>query len=228
MRIAILLLTSWPPRTRSAPTKSSLRAWLAGRARRQADRRGAGRRWARPQRRPGARRGRGGRRGPRTRRARQRGGGRDPQVLDWLRRIDGRTRWTISVCTGAGILGAAGLLEGKRATSNWLFLDRLPGYGAEPVGGRWVEDGKTLTAAGVTAGIDMALHLVDREAGPEVAQAVQLGVEYDPDPPFDSGSREGAAGDRRGGQVGEPRKPDRLACRNEPPVETPGRPTARW
>jgi len=116
----------------------------------------------------------------------------DPEVLDWLRRIDGRTRWTISVCTGAEILGAAGLLEGKRATSNWLFLDRLPEYGAEPVGGRWVEDGKTLTAAGVTAGIDMALHLVDREAGPEVAQAVQLAVEYDPDPPFDSGSPEKA------------------------------------
>jgi len=116
----------------------------------------------------------------------------DPAVLDWLRRIDQRTKWTISVCTGAEILGAAGLLEGKRATSNWLFLDRLPEYGADPVGGRWVEDGKTITAAGVTAGIDMALYLVGREAGPEVAQAVQLGVEYDPDPPFDSGSPEKA------------------------------------
>lgn len=116
----------------------------------------------------------------------------DPAVLHWLRRIDQRTKWTISVCTGAEILGAAGLLKGKRATSNWLFLDRLPGYGAEPVGGRWVEDGKTITAAGVTAGIDMALHLVGREAGPEVAQAVQLGIEYDPDPPFDSGSPEKA------------------------------------
>ena len=116
----------------------------------------------------------------------------DPTVLDWLRRIDQRTKWTISVCTGAEILGAAGLLEGKRATSNWLFLDRLPEYGADPVGGRWVEDGKTITAAGVTAGIDMALHLVGREAGPDVAQAVQLGVEYDPDPPFDSGSPEKA------------------------------------
>lgn len=116
----------------------------------------------------------------------------DPEVLEWLRRIDQRTKWTISVCTGAEILGAAGLLEGKRATSNWLFLDRLPGYGADPIGGRWVEDGKTITAAGVTAGIDMALHLVGREAGPEVAQAVQLAVEYDPDPPFDSGSPEKA------------------------------------
>lgn len=116
----------------------------------------------------------------------------DEAVLSWLRRLDEGTKWTVSVCTGAEILGAAGLLEGKRATSNWLFLERLPEYGADPVGGRWVEDGKTITAAGVTAGLDMALHLVDRETGPEVAQAVQLGVEYDPDPPFDSGSPEKA------------------------------------
>lgn len=116
----------------------------------------------------------------------------DEAVLAWLRQVDEGTRWTTSVCTGTEILGAAGLLQGKRATSNWLFLDRLPDYGAEPVGGRWVEDGKVLTAAGVTAGIDMALHLVGREAGPEVAQAVQLGIEYDPDPPFDAGSPEKA------------------------------------
>jgi transcriptional regulator GlxA family with amidase domain len=116
----------------------------------------------------------------------------DERVLAWLREADRRTKWTISVCTGAMVLGAAGLLEGKRATSNWLFLDRLRDYGAEPVGGRWVEDGKTITAAGVTAGIDMALHLVGREAGPQVAEAVQLGIEYDPDPPFDSGSPEKA------------------------------------
>lgn len=110
-------------------------------------------------------------------------------VLSWLREIDAVTKWTTSVCTGALLLGAAGLLEGKRATSNWLALDELPKYGAEVVrGGRWVEDGKTITAAGVTAGIDMALHLVGREAGPQVAEAVQLGIEYDPDPPFDSGS----------------------------------------
>jgi transcriptional regulator GlxA family with amidase domain len=118
----------------------------------------------------------------------------DEAVLSWLREIDAVTKWTTSVCTGALILGAAGLLEGKRATSNWLALGDLPKYGAEVVGGgRWVEDGKTITAAGVTAGIDMALHLVGREAGPEVAQAVQLGIEYDPDPPFDSGSPEKAS-----------------------------------
>jgi transcriptional regulator GlxA family with amidase domain len=116
----------------------------------------------------------------------------DETVLSWLREIDATTKWTTSVCTGALVLGAAGLLEGKRATSNWLALDDLAQYGADPVGGRWVEDGKTITAAGVTAGIDMALHLVGREAGPEVAQAVQLGIEYDPDPPFDAGSPEKA------------------------------------
>ncbi|MET0306857.1 MAG: DJ-1/PfpI family protein [Solirubrobacterales bacterium] len=115
-------------------------------------------------------------------------------VLSWLREIDTVTKWTTSVCTGALLLGAAGLLEGKRATTNWLALGELPKYGAEVVGGgRWVEDGKTITAAGVTAGIDMALHLVGREAGPQVAEAVQLGIEYDPDPPFDSGSPEKAS-----------------------------------
>ncbi|HSR94475.1 MAG TPA: DJ-1/PfpI family protein [Solirubrobacterales bacterium] len=116
----------------------------------------------------------------------------DEAVLSWLRAIDATTKWTTSVCTGALVLGAAGLLEGKRATSNWLALGDLSKYGADPIGGRWVEDGKTVTAAGVTAGIDMALHLVGREAGPEVAQAVQLGIEYDPDPPYDAGSPEKA------------------------------------
>lgn len=113
---------------------------------------------------------------------------KDEQLLDWLREVDRATRWTTSVCTGSLLLGAAGLLQGRRATSNWLVLDALREFGAEPVQGRFVEDGKLITAAGVTAGIDMALHLVARETGPEVAQAVQLGIEYDPDPPFDCGS----------------------------------------
>lgn len=112
--------------------------------------------------------------------------------LAWLRAIDATTRWTTSVCTGSLLLGAAGLLAGRRATTNWLELEQLAELGAEPVGGRWVEDGKLITAAGVTAGIDMALHLVATETGPEVAEAVQLGIEYDPDPPFDSGSPEKA------------------------------------
>lgn len=112
----------------------------------------------------------------------------DEAVLSWLRSIDERAKWTTSVCTGSLVLGAAGLLEGKRATSHWLFLERLREFGADPVGGRFVEDGKVLTSAGVSAGIDMALHLVGREAGPELAQAIQLGLEYDPQPPFDTGS----------------------------------------
>ncbi len=112
----------------------------------------------------------------------------DEEVLGWLREIDQGTKWTTSVCTGSLVLGAAGLLDGRRATGHWLYLEPLRGYGADPVGGRYVEDGKVITAAGVSAGIDMALHLVGREAGPEVAQAVQLAMEYDPQPPFDAGS----------------------------------------
>jgi transcriptional regulator GlxA family with amidase domain len=112
----------------------------------------------------------------------------DEEVLSWLREIDGKTKWTTSVCTGSLVLGAAGLLEGKRTTGHWLYLEPLRAYGADPVGGRFVEDGKVITAAGVSAGIDMALHLVGQEVGPEVAQAVQLGIEYDPQPPFDAGS----------------------------------------
>lgn len=116
----------------------------------------------------------------------------DRDLLAWLRDINRTTTWTTSVCTGSLLLGAAGLLERRRATSHWAFLELLREYGAEPVGGRYVEDGKVITAAGVSAGIDMALYLVGREAGPEVAQAVQLGIEYDPSPPFDSGSPEKA------------------------------------
>jgi len=112
----------------------------------------------------------------------------DEAVLEWLRRIDQGSKWTTSVCTGSLVLAAAGLLKGRRATCHWAFLEQLRGYGADAVGGRFVEDGKVVTAAGVSAGIDMALHLVGREAGPEVAQAVQLGIEYDPQPPFDAGS----------------------------------------
>jgi transcriptional regulator GlxA family with amidase domain len=116
----------------------------------------------------------------------------DEEVLQWVRRLDEGSTWTTSVCTGSLVLGAAGLLEGRRATSHWLLLEKLRDFGAEPVRERWVEDGKLLTAAGVSAGIDMALHLVGREAGAEAAQAVQLGIEYDPQPPFDAGSPEKA------------------------------------
>jgi len=113
---------------------------------------------------------------------------RDPEVLEWLRGAHESSTWTTSVCTGALVLGAAGILDGKRATTHWAFLDRLSELGAEPVTERVVEDGKVMTAAGVSAGIDMALTLAARIAGDEVAQAIQLGIEYDPRPPFDAGS----------------------------------------
>ncbi len=112
----------------------------------------------------------------------------DPEVLEWLRAAHSGSTWTTSVCTGALVLGAAGILDGKRATTHWAFLEHLSELGAEPVAERVVEDGKVITAAGVSAGIDMALTLADRLAGEQVAQAIQLGIEYDPDPPFDSGS----------------------------------------
>ncbi len=112
----------------------------------------------------------------------------DEEVLGWLREVDATSTWTTSVCTGSLVLGAAGLLAGKRATGHWLQLEPLRAYGADPVGGRYIQDGKVITAAGVSAGIDMALHLVTLEAGPEVAQAVQLAIEYDPQPPHDAGS----------------------------------------
>jgi transcriptional regulator GlxA family with amidase domain len=117
---------------------------------------------------------------------------KDEGLLGWLREVDRATKWTTSVCTGSLLLAAAGLLEGKRATGHWHYLEQLREFGADPVGGRYVEDGKIVTAAGVSAGIDMALYLVSRELGPEVAQAVQLGIEYDPSPPFDAGSVEKA------------------------------------
>ena len=112
----------------------------------------------------------------------------DPEVLDWVRAVHGDSTWTTSVCTGALVLGAAGILDGKRATTHWAFLDRLAQLGANPVAERVVEDGKVVTAAGVSAGIDMALTLAGRLAGDQVAQAIQLGIEYDPQPPFDTGS----------------------------------------
>ncbi|HYX78524.1 MAG TPA: DJ-1/PfpI family protein [Solirubrobacterales bacterium] len=113
---------------------------------------------------------------------------RDPEVLDWLRGVHRDSTWTTSVCTGALVLGAAGILEGKRATTHWAYLDRLRDLGADPVAQRVVEDGKVITAAGVSAGIDMSLTLASHLAGERAAQAIQLGIEYDPQPPFDSGS----------------------------------------
>lgn len=116
----------------------------------------------------------------------------DPAVLEWLRAVHETTAWTTSVCTGALGLGAAGLLSGKRATTHWLALDALTQFGATPVAERVVRDGKIWTAAGVSAGIDMALALVGEQFGAEAAQTAQLIIEYDPQPPCDAGSTRNA------------------------------------
>ena len=113
---------------------------------------------------------------------------KNEHVLDWVRSVHEQSTWTTSVCTGSLVLAAAGVLDGLKATSHWLALDVLERYGAQPTGERVVEQGKVITAAGVSSGIDMALTLAERIAGPEVAQAIQLGIEYDPQPPFDAGS----------------------------------------
>ena len=109
-------------------------------------------------------------------------------VLEWLRSADATSTWTTSVCTGSLLLAAAGMLDGRRATSHWLALDQLPGHGATPASERVVVDGKYVTAAGVSSGIDMALALLGRIAGDQAAETVQLGIEYDPQPPYDAGS----------------------------------------
>lgn len=114
----------------------------------------------------------------------------DASTLEWIRRLHAGTTWTTSVCTGALILGAAGLLRGHRATTHWASLETLRDFGAEPVTARAVESGKLVTAAGVSAGIDMALRLAQRIVGDDFARAIQLGIEYDPAPPFDAGSPE--------------------------------------
>ena len=112
----------------------------------------------------------------------------DEPTLDWLRTAHETSDWTTSVCTGSLLLGAAGILKGLRATTHWLALDILRDLGAEPTLERVVEQGKVITAAGVSSGIDMALRLAERVSGEQVAQAIQLAIEYDPEPPFDAGS----------------------------------------
>lgn len=113
---------------------------------------------------------------------------KDEPTLEWIRAIDKTTDWTTSVCTGALVLAAAGLLKGRPATTHWLTYYELREFGAEPTEQRVVFSDKYVTGAGVSAGIDMALELVQKIYGPELSQAIQLGIEYDPQPPNDSGA----------------------------------------
>jgi len=116
----------------------------------------------------------------------------DAETLDFIRRQAKGARYVTSVCTGALVLGAAGLLKGRRAATHWLSRDMLAAFGATPVAERVVVDGNVITGGGVTAGIDFALTVAAQAFGPELAQAIQLGIEYDPHPPFDAGSPEHA------------------------------------
>lgn len=113
---------------------------------------------------------------------------KDEELLAWLRHAHAHSTWTTSVCTGALLLAAAGLLDGLRATTHWLQYDLLRPYGVTPVAERIVREGKIITAAGVSAGIDMALMLAGEIAGREWAHGIQVGIEYDPEPPFPGGS----------------------------------------
>ena len=116
----------------------------------------------------------------------------DGPLHDWLRAADRTSAFTAAVCTGSLILAATGLLDGRPATSHWGALEQLPKYGAVPTTQRVVFDGKYVTAAGVSAGIDMALTLAGRLVGDDVAQMVQLIIEYAPEPPYAAGSMETA------------------------------------
>ena len=119
----------------------------------------------------------------------------DDETLDWVRRIGSEAQWVTSVCTGSLILGAAGLLQGYRATSHWAWRDYLTLFGAEPVAERVVFDRNRVTGGGVTAGIDFALALTAKIRGETFAKTIQLGLEYDPHPPFDAGSPDAAGED---------------------------------
>jgi putative intracellular protease/amidase len=117
---------------------------------------------------------------------------RDDVLINWLRETAPRCQWTASVCTGAGLYATAGLLEGKVTTTHWGFRENLKAMGVKVVEDRVVWQGNHIAGAGVSAGIDMALALTDRVYGRELAKSLQLVIEYDPEPPFDSGTPEKA------------------------------------
>ncbi|MCU1455445.1 MAG: transcriptional regulator containing an amidase domain and an AraC-type DNA-binding domain [Acidimicrobiales bacterium] len=116
-------------------------------------------------------------------------------IVQWIASAHPTTTWTTSVCTGALLLGAAGVLDGLKATTHWMAYDALRSYGAEPTEERVVIQGKVVTGAGVSAGIDLALTLVGKIWGDDMAMAVQLGIEYDPQPPYDAGAPSKAPAD---------------------------------
>jgi transcriptional regulator GlxA family with amidase domain len=115
---------------------------------------------------------------------------KNEEVLDWIRRIDITTKWTVSVCSGSLLLAQAGLLDGKNCTTHWRRKEQLRSFNVTVKDERYIQDGKIITSAGVSAGIDMALYLVSKIAGDQTAKMIQLAIEYDPKPPFDSGSPE--------------------------------------
>lgn len=137
---------------------------------------------------------------------------RDERVLAWVRSLDRGTAVTASVCTGALVLGAAGLLAGRRANTHWALRERLAEFGATPVAERVVRDGKYATAAGVSAGIDLALALAAELAGRPAAEEIQLGIEYDPAPPFDCGNAARAPAARRDAILATIRRNDALVA----------------
>jgi transcriptional regulator GlxA family with amidase domain len=110
------------------------------------------------------------------------------EVLDWIRRIDSTTKWTVSVCSGSLLLAQTGLLDGKNCTTHWRRKEQLQRFNVKVKNERYIQDGKFITSAGVSAGIDMALYLVSKIAGDQTAMMFQLAMEYDPKPPFDCGS----------------------------------------
>jgi transcriptional regulator GlxA family with amidase domain len=113
---------------------------------------------------------------------------KNEEVLDWIRRIDSTTKWTISVCSGSLLLAQTGLLDGKNCTTHWRRKEQLQRFNVTVKNERYIQDGKFITSAGVSAGIDMALYLVSKIAGDQTAMMFQLAMEYDPKPPFDCGS----------------------------------------
>ncbi|MEM9360112.1 MAG: DJ-1/PfpI family protein [Pseudomonadota bacterium] len=138
----------------------------------------------------------------------------DAETLAFIRKQSAGARYVTSVCTGALVLGAAGLLQGKKAATHWMSREMLSSFGATPVAERVVVDGNVITGGGVTAGIDFALTVAAEVFGADVAQSIQLGIEYDPAPPFNAGSPESASADlvAKARAVGQARQAEREAA----------------